>query len=244
MAVDDALAEGVAGGGAAAIRVYRWAPPCLSLGRNQPARGHYDSEGLAARGVEVVRRPTGGRAVLHDQELTYSVVVPEGILGGPRASYAAINRGIVSGLRRLGVAASVQPSTGRRATAPSLAPCFGDAAEGEVMIAGRKLVGSAQRHHNGVLLQHGSLPLQGDASPPPDALRAPGPAADKPEASVSLGSLCDPLPTWAALVAALRAGWEEALGIRLVDSPLLAVERQRAEVIAEGYRDPAWTWHR
>ncbi|HEV2149493.1 MAG TPA: hypothetical protein VGR37_18985, partial [Longimicrobiaceae bacterium] len=101
MAVDAALAESVRQGGLPVLRFYRWDPPCLSLGRNQPAAGRYDLDALRARGVDVVRRPTGGRAVLHDRELTYSVAVADGALGGPRECYAAVNRALVAGLRRL-----------------------------------------------------------------------------------------------------------------------------------------------
>src|SRR4028119_220945 len=84
MAVDEALAESVRQGGLPVLRLYRWSPRCLSLGRNQPARGRYDTAALAARGIDVVRRPTGGRAVLHDRELTYCAALPAALLGGPR----------------------------------------------------------------------------------------------------------------------------------------------------------------
>ncbi len=109
MAADEALAASVAGGGPPVLRVYRWSPACLSLGRNQPARGRYDVRALAERGIDVVRRPTGGRAVLHHRELTYAVAAPEALLGGPRRAYAAINAALVAGLRTLGVDATQQP---------------------------------------------------------------------------------------------------------------------------------------
>src|SRR3954451_18997918 len=89
MAVDEALAASVADGGVPVLRFYRWEPACLSLGRNQPARGRYDLAALAAAGVDVVRRPTGGRAVLHRRELTYSAAAPVALLGPPRHAYAA-----------------------------------------------------------------------------------------------------------------------------------------------------------
>jgi lipoate-protein ligase A len=162
MALDEALAASVRAGAPPVLRLYRWAPACLSLGRHQPARGRYDQAALRERGLDVVRRPTGGRAVLHDRELTYSVAVPDGVLGTPREAYAAVNRALVAGLRLLGVPARLQPTTGRRAPVPSLAPCFQEPVEGEVVAAGRKLVGSAQRRDRGVILQHGSLLLEND----------------------------------------------------------------------------------
>src|SRR5512142_3215722 len=109
MAIDRAVAASVEAGGRPALRFYYWDPPCLSLGRNQPARGVYDAAAAAARGIDIVRRPTGGRAVLHDRELTYGVAVRVGELGSPRETYAAVNRALVAGLRRLGVPALVVP---------------------------------------------------------------------------------------------------------------------------------------
>ncbi|HLM68541.1 MAG TPA: hypothetical protein VK358_13475, partial [Longimicrobium sp.] len=88
MAVDEALAQSVRAGEPPVLRVYRWSPPCLSLGRNQPSGG-YDRDEIRRRGLDVVRRPTGGRAVLHHRELTYSVAAAEGVLGGPRQAYSA-----------------------------------------------------------------------------------------------------------------------------------------------------------
>jgi len=243
MAVDAALMESVRAGAPPALRFYRWNPPCLSLGRNQPAAGRYDLDALRARGVDVVRRPTGGRAVLHDRELTYSVVVEEGVLGGPRECYAAVNRALVAGLRRLGVEAALQPRTGARAPVPSLAPCFKEPAEGEVVAGGRKLVGSAQWREGGVVLQHGSLLLEGSQ----DEVRAwtrGGPAADRGEAPATLAELCGTLPTWERLTGALTAGWEEVTGSVLRAAELTSVERSAAGRSAARFADPAWTWHR
>jgi lipoate-protein ligase A len=242
MAVDAALMDGVRGGAPPVLRFYRWDPPCLSLGRNQPAAGRYDLDALRAAGVEVVRRPTGGRAVLHHRELTYSVVAADGALGGPRAAYAAINRALVAGLRRLGVAAALQPRTGARAAAPSLAPCFKEPAEGEVVVGGRKLVGSAQFREGGVLLQHGSLLLEGDQREVRAWTLGAGPA-EEGETPISLAELCSPLPAWERLTAALAAGWEEELGAAPEPAELSAAERAGAALHAARFADPAWTWH-
>lgn len=243
MAVDAALVDSVRAGAAPALRFYRWDPPCLSLGRNQPAAGRYDLDALRAAGVEVVRRPTGGRAVLHHHELTYSVVAPEGVLGGPRASYAAINRALVAGLRRLGVAARLQPRTGRRAPAPSLAPCFDEPAEGEVVAGGRKLVGSAQLREAGVVLQHGSLLLEDDQREVRGWTLGPPRAGDGGEGPATLADLCDPVPSWERLTDALAAGWEETTGAPLAAAELDFSEREAASRLAAHFADPAWTWH-
>jgi lipoyl(octanoyl) transferase len=241
MAVDAALAESVRGGGAPVLRFYRWSPRCLSLGRNQPAAGHYRREELERRGIGVVRRPTGGRAVLHDRELTYSVVVGEAALGGPRATYAAVSRALVAGLRRLGVPAGLQPRPGRAAV-PSLAPCFREPAEGEVVVAGRKLVGSAQVRERGVLLQHGSLLLADDQSEVAALLARPSAVRDEPPA-VLAEFLAEP-PSWERLTAALADGWREALGGELRSGALTPAELRSASAYERRYADVAWTWRR
>lgn len=244
MAVDESLAESVRAGGPPVLRVYRWNPPCLSLGRNQPSGG-YDRDEIARRGLDVVRRPTGGRAVLHHRELTYSVATAQGELGGPRQAYAAINRALVAGLTRLGVPAHLQTAGTERAPLPSLAPCFETPVEGEVTAAGRKLVGSAQRTEAGVMLQHGSLPLEDDQSAVAALLRADEQrayAGTPPPAT--LAALLGAPPAWDALVEALAAGWRAALGVALERGELTAEEERRARGHRARYEDPAWTWHR
>lgn len=242
MAVDEALADGVRQGGPPVLRVYRWDPPCLSLGRNQPSGG-YDREAIRARGVEVVRRPTGGRAVLHHRELTYSVAARDDALGTLRQAYTAINRALVAGLRRLGVDARLHPAGPDRAPVPSLAPCFEQPVEGEVTAGGRKLVGSAQRRDRGVMLQHGSLPIHDDQSALA-ALMLRGHVAAAAQAPATLAALLGREPGWSELVDALAAGWAETFGAALARDGLSREEEERARVHRARYEDPAWTWHR
>ena len=242
MAVDEALADTVRQGGPPVLRFYRWSPACLSLGRNQPSAG-YDQDEIRRRGLQVVRRPTGGRAVLHHRELTYSAAAREGALGGPRQAYAAINRALVEGLRRLGVPAQLQPAGGARAPLPSLAPCFEQPVEGEVTAGGRKLVGSAQRSDGGVLLQHGSLPIHDDQSAVP-ALMHPGAAVVPAGPPAALACLLGREPAWEEVADALAAGWESALGVGLERTALSEDEERRAKAHRVRYEDPAWTWHR
>jgi lipoate-protein ligase A len=241
MAVDEALAASVASGGAPVLRFYRWRPACLSLGRNQPAKGRYDVDALASAGIEVVRRPTGGRAVLHRRELTYSVAAPEALFGGPRRAYAAINGALVAGLRRLGAPAALHPATDARAPVPSVAPCFAQPVEGEVVACGRKLVGSAQRRLGEVILQHGSLPLHDDQSAVAGFVLGGAETAEAPPAT--LAAVLGREPAWEELIAALAAGWADALGVDLRPEPLTDAERARAAEGAERYAAPAWTWH-
>jgi lipoyl(octanoyl) transferase len=240
MALDAALMESVRAGGAPVLRFYRWSPACLSLGRNQPARGEYDEDRIRAAGVHVVRRPTGGRAVLHDRELTYSACFPQRLLGSPRAGYSAINGALLAGLRRLGVAVELQPRTSGQAAAPSLAPCFRDPAEGEVVAGGRKLIGSAQFREGGVLLQHGSLLLEDDQRRVPALLCQPDAGPEVPPAV--LADFLAPLPDWRALTDALAIGFAETLGVSFEPSGPTPSERARAESFSRHFGGLAWTW--
>lgn len=242
MALDEALADSVRMGGAPVLRVYRWNPPCLSLGRNQPSDG-YDRDRIRTRGIDVVRRPTGGRAVLHHRELTYSVAARDDELGTLRQAYATINRALVAGLRRLGVDARLQPAGTERAPLPSLAPCFEQPVEGEVTAGGRKLVGSAQRREDGVMLQHGSLPIHDDQSGVP-GLMLPGFAPGHADPPATLAALLGRQPRWDALVDALAEGWTEVVGGVLERGELTGEEAARVKARRARYEDPAWTWHR
>ncbi|RLC86950.1 MAG: hypothetical protein DRI79_09275, partial [Chloroflexi bacterium] len=167
MAVDEAILRAVAAGLVPpTLRLYAWEPPCLSLGRAQPL-ADVDREAVQAAGFNLVRRPTGGRAILHVDELTYSVVAPQGeprVTGGIVESYRRLSAGLVHGLERLGMAGLVAdrrapPSpTGRGGTGV----CFEVPSDYEITAGGRKLVGSAQMRAQSVVLQHGAVPLHGD----------------------------------------------------------------------------------
>ena len=243
MAVDEALTEAVRRGDPPVLRFYRWAPRCLSLGRNQPAAGMYDQERLASGGISVVRRLTGGRAVLHDRELTYSVIVREGQLGSPRTTYCLINRALVAGLRDLGVEVELRQRVGR-SPAPSLAPCFRDPAEGEVVAGGRKLIGSAQYRRDGVVLQHGSLLLADDQHEVPGLLLEPEAELEPPSAPSVLADHLSPLPSWGELTDALTRGWQRTLGTSARSAELPEADAARASELSARYGDMAWTWRR
>ena len=155
MAADVALLDDAVRLGTASLRFYRWDPPTLSIGRNQPL------DGVAADGIAVVRRPTGGQAVWHDHEVTYAVAAPIAHFGSLRNAYCQIHTRIAAALRSLGVDAVLAP--GRPAVRPSdrRASCFASSVGGEILVNGRKLVGSAQVRRAGAFLQHGSILLDG-----------------------------------------------------------------------------------
>ena len=144
--------------GAAFLRLYRWSPPCLSFGRNEPASKRYNVAEIERRGIDTVRRPTGGRAVWHDAELTYSVAAPDQTFGALRETYNIIHATLAAALRRLGIAVELaQPPSS--AAALSTGACFAAPVGGEIVVAGKKLVGSAQVREENAFLQHGSVLL-------------------------------------------------------------------------------------
>ena len=251
MAVDEALME-AARAGETVLRFYRWSPPCLSLGRNQPARGLYDRDAARQHGVEVVRRPTGGRAVYHHHEVTYAVAAPAGRWGSLRESYALLNRALIAGLSAVGVPADAAVAGGT-APGPSPRACFRDPLPGEVVVDGRKLVGSAQWREDGALLQHGSVLLRAEQAMA-ERLRRPDAgeagrgleAAARPDDSSETG-LAEVLgrePSPEEVVAALRGGFAEVLGVRLRPGSLTEAEEERASALEPRYRDDGWTWRR
>ncbi|MEA2574343.1 MAG: lipoyl(octanoyl) transferase [Chloroflexia bacterium] len=181
MAIDEALLDSVIAGGVPVVRFYTWGPATLSLGTNQ-AVGEIDREACAARGFGLVRRLTGGRAVLHQHELTYSVIARENdprVSGGVVESYRKISAALVEGLQTLGASVSLaapdrallRAMSARRvltldegydAPEGSSAVCFDAASAYELTAGGKKLVGSAQARRGGALLQHGSILLDID----------------------------------------------------------------------------------
>jgi lipoate-protein ligase A len=249
MAIDEAIMEAVAAGQQPpTLRFYGWQPACLSLGYAQPWHV-VDWDGCAARGWDVVRRPTGGRAILHVDELTYSVVGPDQeprLQGGILPSYLRLSDALAAGLEQLGV----DP---RRAGAPepggTQGPvCFDQPSNYEITSDGRKLVGSAQARRRGMVLQHGTLPLYGDLRRIAQALQFEGEEARQAAAtalSASALTLEESLGrrvSYEDAVAALAAGFTLALNLHLQPGELSTVERERAEIICtEKYGNDAWT---
>jgi lipoate-protein ligase A len=239
MALDEALMERARMTGESVFRVYSWSEPTLSLGRNQPARMAYDMPALRQRGFAVVRRPTGGRAILHHREVTYSVTAPAAGAGDTRESYDEINRLLVDGLRGLGVEADIVGSI-PGASAPGPIPCFAHPSAGELVHRGRKLVGSAQWRCDNALLQHGSILLEDDQTMLSSLLlEASAPPAEPATLRSALGYV-PPLDDVAnSLFDAVRR--------RHPSAAVLAPDRQLADLAAAAlprFVDDAWTWRR
>ena len=165
MQADAVLLEAVAAGRSPSVlRLYRWDPPAVSLGHNQDPGRELNLSRVRSAGIDVVPRLTGGRAVLHWEELTYSVICREGCgrLGiSPGEAYREIGRALVAGLRAFGAPVGLHRREagqgGRPAPDAPRPPCFASVSRWEVTCRGRKLVGSAQRRIRGAILQHGSI---------------------------------------------------------------------------------------
>jgi lipoate-protein ligase A len=240
MALDEALMERARRTGEAVFRLYTWAQATLSFGRNQTAAGIYDPDRARAHHVAIVRRLTGGRALLHHREFTYSVTAPLAIGASLRESYARINRLLVDGLRRLGVAVEVAVPR-ERAVSPNAAPCFERPAAGELVVAGRKLVGSAQWRDEGAMLQHGSILVEDDQ---PMVARLAREPVGEPVPAATLASALGRSPE-ANDVADVMFQAVRALECR--EACVLAVDSQVEADMARAlhrYRNDQWTWRR
>ena len=244
MAVDEAIARLVGRGEAPpTLRVYRWAPPCVSLGYFQ----RYEEVNLKEcqkRGLDVVRRPTGGRAVVHHHEVTYSVClgttdVPESVV----QSYVYLSRGLLEAYRHLGADATLAP--GRR-HASSSAACFDIPSVQELLVNGKKAVGSAQVRKWEALLQHGSLPLKFDAEEVSSVLTHDAEAAARLRRVLSaratdLEEALGRVPEPGEVEEALRVGFEKGLGIELVYGELSKAEEELSLRLETGkYGNPIW----
>ena len=237
MALDAGLMDRARGTGETVLRVYAWLRPTLSFGRHESVRGRFTADTLGRAGVCVVRRPTGGRVLFHDREVTYSVTAPatEGDTLG--VSYARINALLLGALARLGVRAAVAPPG--RAARPGGVACFAEPSPGEIVVGARKLVGSAQLRERGALLQHGSI-LVGDDQPRIAEL-AVGPMTPALPAATLAESL-GRTPSYGEVRDALRSA------LCAVTSNVSALDSSEAARFAPPHRErfasTEWTWRR
>ena len=238
MAVDVALMARAEETGEAVFRVYGWSQPTLSFGRHETVRDRFDSAALAARGYDAVRRPTGGRVLLHDGDVTYSVTAPASDTEPVHEAYARINAMLSAALGRLGVdAAPAAPARPERR--PGRDTCFAAPSAGELVVDGRKLVASAQRRDSGALLQHGSILLVDRQGVLTD-LAAPGLPA--PATAATLSGALGRTVTRTEVHAALRATLENDHGP--VESLSDDDVANRAGPLVARFADPQWTWRR
>lgn len=237
MAIDSALLDLAQAGEGAVLRVYRWEPFCLSFGRHEPALRRYGREAVSRLGVDVVRRPTGGRAVWHARELTYSFAgpTPEGSL---RQTYRGIHGMLADALRRLGAPAMLAADP-PRTTGVAAGACFAAPVGGEVVITGHKVVGSAQLRQDRAFLQHGSMLLEDDQR----LVRELGGTTSEPPGEVALSRALGRAVSFEEAATAVRAAagsWRTEWSDLTDPGPILEI----AQAHGPRFRSEDWTWSR
>lgn len=252
MAIDEAILHTLAGGqGLPTLRFFQWAPPCLSLGYNQHW-AEVDEAACQRLGYTWTRRPTGGKAILHTDEVTYSLIIPQDapqIQGGIIESYRALSFGLLRGLDKLGVVAkqATKADTRAKRQAGGGGPvCFDTPSRYEITWQGKKLIGSAQLRRKKVALQHGTLPLYGDLNRILSVLafseeERAHQAGLLPQRAITLEQALGQALSFEEVAPALAAGFAEALNLTLVEQPLTEAEQRLvAELWAKQYANDEW----
>jgi lipoate-protein ligase A len=249
MAVDESILEHIhRGESQPTLRLYSWDPPCLSLGHAQ-SFADVDMERVKANGWEVVRRMTGGRAILHTDELTYSVTggADEPVLaGGILESYNRLAQALMFAMRELGLPVEMKEEAGH-ASSVTNPVCFEVPSTYEITVNGKKLIGSAQARNKKGVLQHGSLPLTGDLTRICQALIFKDEAARESAAkrllarATTVESVLGVEKDWETAAQALVHGFEAQLGIHFQHGEISQSESKRAdELVKEKYAHPSW----
>jgi len=240
MAVDEAILQAVSAGDALpTLRLYAWNPMCLSLGYGQRI-ADANQERTGARGWDIVRRPTGGRAILHGDEITYSVSLPADdplAQGDVVESYRRISEALMTALKHLGMLPeSEKHAKGNHGLGPV---CFEVPSHYEITVNGKKLIGSAQVRRKHGILQHGTLPLTGDIARICDALTYSD--EDSREIArvqvraraITLHEACGQLIPWEDTAQALANGFKETFDLYLTHDSLSISEQQNAQHFSE-----------
>lgn len=230
MAIDEALLCEADHSGRAFLRLYRWSPPCLSFGRHESVTTRYDRAAIARLGLDVVRRPTGGRAVWHEHEVTYAVAAPIAMFGSLRETYCAIHERLAAALRTLGVDAKLAPNRPAIRLSDSPTSCFAAPVGGEVVIGDRKVVGSAQVRRGAAFLQHGSILLDGSQDVVAQVSRLP----DAGSRATTLADALGRPVSFDEVATAIVGAWGEP--VVQSDGPTVQ--------LSDAFSDSAWTWRR
>lgn len=237
MAIDEAiLTFHLRGETPPTLRAFTWKRPAISLGRFQDVEREILVEECAARGIDLVRRPTGGRAVLHVDEFTYSMTVSTayGVPSGVVAAYIWLAKGIMAALEEFGIHSEVSTN---RVSKEQTAACFAFSTQADLTSNGRKLVGSAQVWKEDTVLQQGTIPLEERGPLLFSLLRYPAEAARQAalasyqEATASVHTFA-PQATREAVRDAFARGFSAALGVPFEPMPLTEGERELAEELA------------
>lgn len=263
MAVDEAIVQAVGDGlSLPTLRFYGWNPRTLSIGYFQKAEEEVDFQELRRRGIGFVRRPTGGRAVLHHMELTYSLILPEHYPGLPQRvteAYRMLSEGLLFGFRHLGLQAEMvnlsSEAEKMKYASGGSAVCFDSPSWYELVVEGRKVAGSAQTRQKGVVLQHGSILLDLDADELFAVLKFPSDRIKErlrksfSDKAVAINDVLrargKETASLAEVESAFRRGFSEALQVELIDDDLSDTERKLSEQFtAEKYENHDFLFRR
>jgi lipoate-protein ligase A len=250
MAVDEAILDSIGRGDSfPTLRLYAWQPACLSLGHAQPF-ADVDVTRLHKRGWDVVRRTTGGRAILHTDELTYSVIgsTEEPLLtGGVLESYSRIAQALLRAVKDLELAVEMKEGKVSEQTTPNPV-CFEVPSTYEITVHGKKLIGSAQARKKEGVLQHGSLPLSGDLTRICQALVFESETAREDASdrlltrATTVESALGRAVNWETAAQAFIRAFETELGLCFERGELSEAEtRKTEELVREKYDHPSWT---
>lgn len=257
MAIDEAVLIAVSEGESPpTLRFYGWDPATLSIGYFQKVKKEVNRDRIRANGLGFVRRPTGGRAVLHDREVTYSVILSEDYPGMPTSvtdSYRVISTGLLEGFRELGLQAEMVPleTEEEKVQYASLgsAACFDSPSNYELVVEGRKVAGSAQTRQRGVILQHGSILLDLDVDLLFDVLRFPSERVKERvkrgflNKAVAINQLRQHPVSFDEAVLAMTRGVEKGLQIRLEPGELTPREQELAQqLVSSRYGRDEWNF--
>jgi len=251
MALDESILEHIGRGESIpTLRLYAWEPACLSLGHAQPF-ADVDVNRLQARGWEVVRRITGGRAILHTDELTYSIIAPNDepvIAGTVLQAYNRLAQALLLAVKNLELTVEMQEFKLSDNPSSSNPVCFEVPSTYEITVDGKKLIGSAQARKKEGVLQHGSLPLTGDLARICEALVFEN-ESERAEASKRLLARAATVESalgralgWETAAQAFIHAFEAQLGLSLKRGGLSESESKRTdELVKEKYDHPSWT---
>jgi len=256
MALDEVILESVGRKDSTpTLRLYGWSPPCISIGYAQPI-GDIDKERLSNHGWDVVRRITGGRAILHTDEVTYSVIGPNDeprLAGGVLESYLRLSKALVNSVKALGVEAQALQKPATKATGQNhqVPVCFEIPSNYEITAQGKKLIGSAQARKKMGILQHGTLPLYGDLTRISQVLRYPHELDNTKRAeartrildrATTIEQLTGSRLSWDKAASAFVKAFKNTLNLIFEESEPTKAEIIRAEIlIKEKYAHPTWT---
>ncbi|HSG42028.1 MAG TPA: biotin/lipoate A/B protein ligase family protein [Anaerolineales bacterium] len=250
MALDESILEHIGRGESnPTLRLYAWEPACLSLGYAQPFADVNRAQ-LKESGWEVVRRITGGRAILHTDELTYSVIAPKNdplMVGGVLESYNRISQALLSAVKRVDLTVEVKEGKTIRAETPNPV-CFEVPSTYEITVNGKKLIGSAQARKKDGVLQHGSLPLNGDLARICQALVYKNESAREDAAkrllnrATTVESALRREISWETAAQAFFHAFEAQLGLSFERGELSESESKRTDdLVKEKFDHPSWT---